>query len=354
MSEGRLAEAVRQHLGLGRIVPLGGPVDGVWITESAAVPVLRGAAESVGGVRVRSLRIGPADGTGTGGTSGGAGTAAGAGTTRTAGGGGAGATPTAVRTVTQAEDRGTTAEGGPDPASGTGRARNEAERVTPPAVPPPPSALPHGPLRVDASFDAALDRPLADSAELVRSAVARAADEALGLVVTAVDLRIGGLLDEEDDEPPGGDGDGEHPGGTADGGERGGGGGGDRISGNGRGAGRAAARTGGGAPPGGDPAHDAATAARGVPGVAALVPEGGGVPSGSPGARAPGVRLDDRTDPAGRDVRTRITVSAGYRALDVALAVRRAVAEAVTRGAPGPVTVAVLVTAAGTEGRPAS
>lgn len=240
MSEGRLAEAVRQHLGLGRIVPLGGPADGAWITESAAVPVLRGAAESVGGVRVRSLRIGPADGTGTGGTSGGAGTAAGAGTPRTAGGGGAGATRTAVRTGAEAEDRGATAEGGPDPASGTGRARKEAERVTPPAVPPPPSALPHGPLRVDASFDAVLDRPLTDSAELVRSAVARAADEALGLVVTAVDLEIGGLLDEEeDDEPPGGDGDGERPGGMADGGERGQGGGGDTISGNGRGAGRA-------------------------------------------------------------------------------------------------------------------
>lgn len=280
MAEGRLAGAVREQVGLGRILPLGGAADGAWITESAAAPVLRRAAEAVGGVRVRSLRIGlsgePA--------------------------------------------------GPPEPAA-PGEAGTPAERAprpdAPVPVPAPASALPHGPLRVTAAFDAVADRPLPGSAELVRAALARAADEVLGLAVTAVDLEVSGLLDE-------------------------GGGGGGASGGSGDRPPRVTPQskpdrttTGTG------PAHEAAKAARGVTGVARLDPGPSTVLAGSVGPGAPGVRLEDGGDPAGRHVQVRVGVQAGRRVLDVALAVRTAVAAVVSPGAPGPVTVAVLVTAVG-------
>ncbi|EGX59089.1 hypothetical protein SZN_14236, partial [Streptomyces zinciresistens K42] len=53
--------AVRDQLGLGRLLPLGDARDGAWIAERAAEGVLRRAAEEVGGVRLEALRIGLAD-----------------------------------------------------------------------------------------------------------------------------------------------------------------------------------------------------------------------------------------------------------------------------------------------------
>ncbi|MGA6226178.1 nucleopolyhedrovirus P10 family protein, partial [Streptomyces umbrinus] len=47
MTADRWTQAVRNQLGLGRLLPLGGPHDGAWITEAAATAVLRRAARSV-------------------------------------------------------------------------------------------------------------------------------------------------------------------------------------------------------------------------------------------------------------------------------------------------------------------
>ncbi|PCG84560.1 hypothetical protein CIB93_18685 [Streptomyces sp. WZ.A104] len=58
-ADGRTA-AVRQRLGLGRLLPLGGPADGAWIVETAAASVLRGAA-AVPGTVLGKLRIGSAE-----------------------------------------------------------------------------------------------------------------------------------------------------------------------------------------------------------------------------------------------------------------------------------------------------
>ena len=41
--------AGRRHLDLGRLLPLGGPHDGTWITEQAAVRVLERAAAKIPG-----------------------------------------------------------------------------------------------------------------------------------------------------------------------------------------------------------------------------------------------------------------------------------------------------------------
>ncbi|KOG86051.1 hypothetical protein ADK38_33185, partial [Streptomyces varsoviensis] len=57
----RLAQAVRQQLGLGRVLPLGGPADGAWITERAASGVLRRAADALPGVRLGRLRVAARD-----------------------------------------------------------------------------------------------------------------------------------------------------------------------------------------------------------------------------------------------------------------------------------------------------
>ncbi|MDX2827469.1 nucleopolyhedrovirus P10 family protein, partial [Streptomyces ipomoeae] len=50
-------KAVRRQLGLGRVLALGGPRDGAWITERAAEAVLRRAAADVRGARLGPLRI---------------------------------------------------------------------------------------------------------------------------------------------------------------------------------------------------------------------------------------------------------------------------------------------------------
>jgi hypothetical protein len=125
---------VRKQVGLGRVLPLGGPGDAAWITEHAAAAVLRAAASAVGGIRLGALRIGPAE-------------------------------PSA-----------------PWPSEGRVNA--------------PPSALPHRPLRVEAAFDAACGLPLPASADRLRRALWHAAHDGVGLAVTAVDLTVTGLLDD--------------------------------------------------------------------------------------------------------------------------------------------------------------
>ncbi|WP_030040071.1 hypothetical protein [Streptomyces resistomycificus] len=138
MTADRLAQAVRQRLGLGRLLALGGPRDGAWISEEATRAVLRHATEGLPGVRLGPLRIGPAD-----------------------------------------------------PA-------NARE----PAVPPPPSALWPGPLRVTAEFEATPEQPLPTTADRLRAALTAIATERLGLVVAEVDLRVTALLDGTEEPAP--------------------------------------------------------------------------------------------------------------------------------------------------------
>ncbi|WP_328453920.1 nucleopolyhedrovirus P10 family protein [Streptomyces sp. NBC_00386] len=154
MTADRWTQVVRHQLGLGRILPLGLALDGAWITEEAAESVLRRETAAVEGVRLGALRIALAD---------------------------------------------------PDQA-GT------------PAVPPPPGALPPGPLRVTAEFRASVDptfpgaEPLPAVAARLRLTVVSAATRLLGLDVTEVDLRVTGLVEETDeadtapaDHPAGGE-----------------------------------------------------------------------------------------------------------------------------------------------------
>lgn len=223
MATDRLAHAVRQQLRLGRLLPLGGPEDGAWLTERAADAVLRRAADGVPGVRLGTLRIALAD----------------------------------------------------------------PEAAARPVVPAPPSALPPGPLRVEAEFAATADRPLPAAADRLRGALLGAAADRLGLAVGAVDLRVTDVLDEapEREPPPAGQGRAREP----------------------------------------DDGSAVAAAVTAVPGVARLAPV--------LGDRA--VRID------GPHLRVELAVAPRHRALDVARAVRGAV-EAT---APRPATVAVLVTA---------
>jgi len=236
MTTERWVEVVRHQVGLGRLLPLGGPRDGAWISEEAAEAVLRRAAEELRGVRLDALRIALAD-------------------------------------PQDAHD---------------------------PAVPPPPSALPPGPLRLTAGFAATAAEPLPATAAVLRTTLAAAATELLGLVVAEVDLRATALLDEEPEpvsaRPP------EPP--------------------------RAAE-------PGSGDEGRAAAAALSVPGVAHLTRGLG---------RA--VHLEERQEEGAlphRHARVELAVGAGHRAVDVARAVRAAVVESLTDHP----TVAVLVTAVG-------
>ncbi|MEW2625843.1 nucleopolyhedrovirus P10 family protein [Streptomyces sp. NPDC048106] len=127
-------QVVRHQVGLGRLLPLGGPGDGAWITEDAAAAVLRrAAADGVPGVRLGALRIALAD----------------------------------------------------------------PPRAAEPAVPAPPSALPPGALRVTADFAAAPAEPLPATADRLRETLATAAADRLGLAVTEVDLRVTDLLEPD-------------------------------------------------------------------------------------------------------------------------------------------------------------
>ena len=116
------------------------PRDGAWITERAAAPVLRRAADFTGGARPGRPRISPVD---------------------------------------------------------PGASHD-------PVVPPPPSAVPPGPLRIDPDFPASADptapaaEPLWATAARPRASPATAATERLGLTVTEVDPRVMGSLDADD------------------------------------------------------------------------------------------------------------------------------------------------------------
>lgn len=140
MTADRWTQAVRQQLGLGRLLPLGHARDGAWITEEAADTVLRRAAARVPGIRLGTLRIGLA----------------------------------------------------------------HPDEVDDPAVPPPPSALPPGPLRITAEFTASTDptapgvEPLPTTAARLRLPLAETATERLGLTVTEVDLHVAELRDTQE------------------------------------------------------------------------------------------------------------------------------------------------------------
>lgn len=136
MTEGDWERAVREQVGLGRLLPLGAADDGAWIAERAAAGALRRAAADVRGARVTGLRVG-LDG--------------------------------------DAGDAG----GGAGPGVG----------------PAPVSALPYGELRISAECDAAVDRPMTATAEALREALLRGAEERLGLRVAAVDVHVAGLLE---------------------------------------------------------------------------------------------------------------------------------------------------------------
>jgi hypothetical protein len=266
----RLAQAVREQLGLGRLLPLGGADDGAWLTERAATAVFRRAADGVPGVRLGAMRVGPA----------GAGSARG-----------------------EAEP----ASGGRWPASAAGTPGTTGTAGIPRAASVlPPTALPPGPLRIEAEFAGLVDQPLPASAGLLRRTLLNAAEDRLGLRVEAVNLRVTSLfgIDDSDADAAGFTTPWADPGESA-------------------------------------PAEDAASdvpagvvaaraAASAVPGVARPAPVLGG--------RRHAVRIEDR--PAGRHALVQIAVAAGHRALDVAREVRTAVARTVS----GPVTVAVLVT----------
>lgn len=235
-------EAVRRQLGLGRVLPLGGPGDGSWLTEACADGVLRHAAEQVNGVRLGALRVALAD---------------------------------------------------PSTAYA-------------PSVPPPPSALPPGPLRITAEFAAEPTEPLPAAAARLREALFAAADERLGLAVEEVDLSVTTLLDAGQapvDVPT----DTETP---PDGAQA--------------------------APGSGDEAR-AASAALEVPGVRRL--------TGALGGFGRAVHLDDApaadTALPRRHARVELATDREHRALDVALAVRAAVGDALTDHP----SVAVLITA---------
>ncbi|MEU0117792.1 nucleopolyhedrovirus P10 family protein [Streptomyces bobili] len=241
MTADRWTRVVREQLGMGRLLPLGEPRDGAWISEEAAEAVLRRAARELPGVRLGVLRIAVAD----------------------------------------------------------------PERTHEPVVPAPPSALPPGPLRVTADFAAAASAPLPATASRLRTALAVAATERLGLVVAEVDLRVTALLDqaqEQEERPEPDTGRPPRPAGVAREGDE--------------------ARV--------------AEAALAVPGVSALTDVLG---------RA--VRLEERQDGTAAlprlHARVEIAVGADRRALEVAREVRSAVSDALTDQP----SVAVLVTAVG-------
>lgn len=220
---------------------MGGARDGAWLTEAAARSVLRRTADGVPGVRLGALRVGPVDGA-----------------------------PTEE-----------------------------------PGVPPPPSALWPGPLRIGAEFAATRLEPFPALADRLRAALSETAADRLGLRVAEVDLRITGV--DQPGEPP-------EPDSPAPG-----------LAGPGS---SAESR-----PPHQDtPEERAASAALAVPGVARL--------GGALGGRTGAVRMDHPAPGNPAHVRLELAVSRGHRPLDVARAVRQAVTEAL----PDRPSVAVLVT----------
>ncbi|MFF4605675.1 hypothetical protein ACFY12_23410 [Streptomyces sp. NPDC001339] len=255
MAANRLAQTMREQLGIGRVLPLGGPADGSWITERAAADALRAAVGAPAGARLHRLRLSLAD---------------------------------------------------------PGHAPE-------PVVPPPPSALPPGPLRIEAAIEVSTatvpDRSLPAVADQVRAALLEASVRDLGLVVSRVDLLVSGLVEAPEGAMAGR--------GTA------------TVSAPSTPSGEAAvtppdAGSGGASPPypaGAEGPEGIAAVTRKVPGVARLTPVLGGL--------SRPVRLTDG------HALIQLAIAAGYRALDVSSAVRHAVAAAPS----APSTVAVLVTA---------
>ncbi|MEU6852142.1 nucleopolyhedrovirus P10 family protein [Actinacidiphila alni] len=182
----------------------------------------------------------------------------------------------------------------------------------------PVGALPHLPVRIEASFEAAPDEPLPLVADRLRDVLWTTARDGLGIAVSAVDLQVTGLLDGDDGDgtelPPGGPGaevEPHDPDGPVVVGVR-------------------------------KPTDAVAAAALSVPGVVRL--------STRPVGLGSGVRIKDSEAPEdkpGRRVQVQIAVSPGHRPLDVVRAVAAAVTAAAAQDAPGPVRTAVVVTDAG-------
>lgn len=137
MGADHLAQAVRDQLALGRLLPLGDAEDCAWLAESAATAVLHAAARrAVPGGRLGRLRLGPAD----------------------------------------------------------------QEAAVQPSVPLPPSALPPSPLLAHADLAAPAGVPVQAAADRVRTALLEAAERELGLAVARVDLRVTDVLDPDEAE----------------------------------------------------------------------------------------------------------------------------------------------------------
>ncbi|HET9379463.1 MAG TPA: nucleopolyhedrovirus P10 family protein [Streptomyces sp.] len=250
MTAERWARAVRQELGLGRLLPLGGPREGAWLAEAAAGELLRRAAADVPGVRPGRVRVALAD----------------------------------------PEDTGD------------------------PVVPPPPGALPPGPLRVTAGFAATSAEPLPATASRLRAALSEAAATRLGLRVTEVDLRVTDLWEDDGTGPgPAHPEDAQDPRDTEQ-----------------SPAGRPAA-------PGGDGTGDAGRVARAVLAVPGVTRLGGTL--GRPVAFREAAAGDAAL--VRRHVQVQCAVRADHRALDVAREIRTRTAEAL----PDRPTVTVLITA---------
>ncbi|MDT0310078.1 nucleopolyhedrovirus P10 family protein [Streptomyces sp. DSM 44917] len=232
-----LLRAVRRQLGLGRLLPLGAPADGAWLAESAARPVLRRAVAAVPGARPEGLRLALAD---------------------------------------------------PEAAPG-------------PVVPPPPSGLPPGPLRIEAGFAAGVERPFPECAAEVRAALAASAGERLGLVVAAIDLKVTGLLSGDGAGPTPDEDEGEEASGAA-------------------------------VAPDSGPAAVIAAAVLAAPGVRGL--------SGALGGRHRAVVVEEPEDAGQRPlIRLQLIADAEPRTLEVARNAARAAVEAA-----GPARVSVLIT----------
>ena len=282
------AQAVREQLGPGRLLPLGAPADGAWITEQAAVRVLAHAAVRVPGVRPGLMRLGLA----------------------------------------------------------------ESASYEEPGVPPPLSAPPPGPLMITAEFGASASRPLPESAEQLRRTLLAAAGGQLGLRVAEVDLHVTDLLDEHEPEAGPGHAHPEesvlasHPHRHA----RGGNGHGAHDGGGVPVRHHAAGHPGRAGRDITDHLAVAAATVPGVERLASGTSpgrngrdDGTAVEEDYRLSRA--LTVEDR--PGGRHVEVRLALAPGHRALDVTRAVRAAVAVAARRGAPGPVTVTALVTSMG-------
>ncbi|ROV69466.1 hypothetical protein D3105_05945 [Streptomyces globisporus] len=184
------------------------------------------------------------------------------------------------------------ARGGSGPAG----ARASADPGGPASPPAPPSALPPGPLRIEAEFSAAPDRPLPDTAAALRAALLTAAAARLGLEIAEVDLTVTALLE--------------------------------------------------------DGASDQVTVDQAAPAARGAEPEG---PVAKAAAGAPGVVsltrvLGSPVHTARDHVRVEVATAGDHRALDVARSVRTAVAAATEERLP----VSVLVTDVVGRGRAAA